>query len=88
MAINKATAPLNIIGRANTTNMRDGFVKVLTDKKGVLIGATIVAPNAGEMIHELTLAIQHHMTAHDVASTIHAFPSWSEAVRVACGKLG
>lgn len=88
MDILKATAPLNIIGRANTTNVRDGFVKVLTDKKGVLIGATIAAPHAGEMIHELTLAIQHRMTAHDVASTMHAFPSWSEAVRVACGKIG
>lgn len=87
LPIRKATAPLNIIGRANTTNIRDGFVKIIVDKKGVLIGGTIVAPNAGEMIHELTLAIQHRMTAQDVAATMHAFPSWSEAIRVACGKL-
>jgi len=39
------------------------------------------------MIHELTLAIQHELTAQEVASTIHAFPTWSEAVRIACGKI-
>lgn len=83
----KATAPLTIIGRANTSNCTDGFVKVITDKKAVLIGATVVAPHAGEIIHELTLAIQHRMTAHDIANTLHAFPTWSEAVRVACSKV-
>jgi len=87
LPIAKAIAPLNIIGRANTTNMHDGFVKVITDKKAVLIGATVVAPHAGEIIHELTLAIQYRMTSHDVANTLHAFPSWSEAVRVACSKI-
>ncbi len=83
----KAIAPLNIIGRSNIANVRDGFVKVITDKKGILIGATVVAPHAGEIIHELTLAIQNDLHAQDVASTIHAFPSWSEAVRVACAKI-
>ncbi|HEX6258239.1 MAG TPA: NAD(P)/FAD-dependent oxidoreductase, partial [Candidatus Saccharimonadales bacterium] len=87
LAINKATAPINIIGRANTTNTRDGFVKIITDKKGIILGATIAAPCAGELIHELTLAIQHNLTAQDVAYTMHAFPTWSEAVRVACSKL-
>ncbi len=83
----KAIAPISIISRANVSNAKDGFVKVITDKNGVLIGASIVAPHAGEMIHELTLAIQYGLTAHDIASTLHAFPTWSEAVRVACAKI-
>ncbi len=87
MGIKKALAPLSIIGRSNTSDFDDGFVKVIALKDGALIGATIVSPNAGEMIHELTLAIQMGLTAKDVASTIHAFPTWSEAVRVACSKL-
>ena len=87
LAINKASAPINIIGRANTTNTRDGFVKVITDKKGVILGATIAAPCAGELIHELTLAIQYNLTAQNVATTMHAFPTWSEAIRVVCSKL-
>ncbi len=85
--VKTAIATLNIIGRSNAHNFRDGFCKVITDKRGVLLGATVVAPHAGEIIHELTLAIQHNMTAHDVANTLHAFPTWSEIVRVACGKI-
>lgn len=87
LAIKTAVAPVNIIGRANVSNSRDGFVKVITDKKGLLIGATVVSPHAGEVIHELTLAIQHGLSAAQVANTLHAFPTWSEAVRVACGKI-
>lgn len=87
MRIKKAVAPVAIIGRANTSNVERGFVKVITDNKGVLIGASIVSPRAGEVVHELTLAIQMRMTAHDVANTIHAFPTWSEAVRIACSKV-
>lgn len=82
------SVPLQVVGRANTTDTGEGFVKVIAHKKsGVLLSASIVSPRAGEMIHELTLAIQHRLRAHDVASTIHAFPTWSEAVRVACAKL-
>ncbi len=87
LRIKKAVAPIAIIGRANTSNVDKGFVKVITDTKGTLIGASIVSPRAGEMIHELTLAIQHRMHATDVANTIHAFPTWSEAVRIACSKI-
>jgi pyruvate/2-oxoglutarate dehydrogenase complex dihydrolipoamide dehydrogenase (E3) component len=87
MRIKKAIAPIAIIGRANTSDVDKGFVKVITDTKGVLIGASIVSPRAGEMIHELTLAIQMRLTAHDVANTIHAFPTWSEAIRIAASKV-
>ena len=87
LTIKKAVAPVSIIGRANVSNVSEGFVKVIADKNGVLIGASIVAPRAGEMIHELTLAIQYGLTAEDVANTLHAFPTWSEAVRIACGKI-
>jgi dihydrolipoamide dehydrogenase len=85
--IDTALAPLNIIGRSNTSDFRDGFVKLIADKKGTLVGATVVAPHAAEIIHELALAIKHRMSARDIANTPHAFLSWSEAVRVAAGKL-
>lgn len=87
LAIKTAIVPINVIGRANVSNAMDGFVKVITDKHGVLIGASIVSAHAGEVIHELGLAIQYGLTAHQVANTIHAFPTWSEAVRVACAKI-
>ncbi len=78
--------PISVIGRANTTNVDDGFVKVLVNKKNKLLGASIVSPRAGEMVHELTLAIQRGMSAKAITETIHAFPTWSEAVRLACQK--
>lgn len=87
LPIKKALSPIAIIGRANVSNVDKGFVKVITDKNNKLIGASIVSPHAGEMIHELALAIQHGMSAADIASTIHAFPTWSEAVRTACSKV-
>lgn len=87
LRINKAIAPLNIIARSNTSDFRDGFVKIITDKKGVILGATVVAPHAAEIIHELALAVKYQLTAHQVAAMPHAFLSWSEAVRVAAAKL-
>lgn len=88
LAVNKAVAPLNIIARSNTSDFRDGFVKLIADKKGVVLGGTIVAPHASEMIQEIALAVKHGMTAKQIAETPHAFLSWAEAIRVAANKLG
>lgn len=85
--INKALAPLSIIARSNTADFRDGFVKLITDKKGVIIGGTILAPHAAELIHEIGLAVKHGLTANQLAETPHAFLSWAEAIRVAAQKL-
>lgn len=87
LPIKKSFAPLNIIARSNTADFREGFVKLIADKRGTLLGATVVAPNAAEIIHELALAIRYGMSAAHVADTPHAFLSWSEAVRVAATKL-
>jgi pyruvate/2-oxoglutarate dehydrogenase complex dihydrolipoamide dehydrogenase (E3) component len=87
LPINKAVAPLNIIARSNTSDFRDGFVKLITDKKGVLLGGTVVAPHAAEIIHEIALAVKYQLTAAQLAATPHAFLSWSEAVRVAAARL-
>lgn len=87
IAVNKSLVPLTMITRSNTADFRDGFVKLISDKKGVIIGGTVVAPHAAEIIHEITLAVKHGLTAFQLAETPHAFLSWSEAVRVAAQKL-
>lgn len=84
MRIKKGITPVAVIGRANTSNELDGFVKVITDEKGVIIGGSIVAPRAGEMIHELALAIELRAKAIQLADMIHAYPTYSEAVKIAC----
>lgn len=79
--------PVSFLGRANTSDSKEGFTKVLSDPKGRLLGAVVVNPRAGEVVHELALAVKHRLTAHDVSETIHAYPTWSESVRYACNKL-
>jgi dihydrolipoamide dehydrogenase len=85
--IKKAVVPLAVIARSNTSDFKNGFVKLITDKKGVLIGATVMAPEAGESIHELALAIKYGLTAEQVATTPHAFLTWAEAIRIAASKI-
>lgn len=81
----KASSPLTIVGRSHTTDSSDGFVKVLVAKKTAeILGASIVAPAASEMIHQINLAMHGNLNAANVASMVYAFPSWSEAIRVAC----
>ena len=48
-----------MVGRSNTSDFRDGFVKLIANKKAPCLGATVMAPHAAEIMHELSLAIKH-----------------------------
>ena len=54
-----------------------GFIKVVARPDGRVLGASIVASRAGELIGEYALAIQHNLRLGDLAGTIHAYPTWS-----------
>jgi len=83
-----ATVPLSVVAASATTGYKDGFITVQSNRTtGVLLGGTIVCPQASELISELSLAVQYHMTAQQVAHTVHPFGTWSELLRVACAKL-
>jgi pyruvate/2-oxoglutarate dehydrogenase complex dihydrolipoamide dehydrogenase (E3) component len=85
--IKKGIMAIAELGRSNTSNSFDGFVKVITDKKGLIIGGSIVSARAGEMIHELALAIKFKIKADDIADMIHAYPTYSEGIKIACGNV-
>ncbi len=87
LRIKKSFVPLSVTARSNVSDFHDGFVKLIADKNGVLIGATIMAPEAGESIQELALAVKSGLTTADIANTPHAFLTWSEAVRIAASKI-
>ena len=53
----------------------------------MLLGATIVAPRAGEMVHEVALAMRTRMFTGRLAQTVHAYPTWSTAVRQAAAQF-
>jgi pyruvate/2-oxoglutarate dehydrogenase complex dihydrolipoamide dehydrogenase (E3) component len=65
--------------RARADSATTGAVVVVTHKKRV-VGAHILAPHAGEMIHELALAIKEGMKFDDVANLIHVYPTYSIAI--------
>ena len=87
LSVKTSLVSLAHVARSNTSDTTAGFVKLIVDRKGILLGASIVAPSAPEMIHELSLAIHHGMTARDLATLPHGFLSWSEAIRVAASRL-
>ncbi len=75
--------------RAKAVFMGDGFVKILADKEtDRILGCHIIGPAAGDLIHEICVAMEFGAAAQDVALTCHAHPTFSEAVReaaLACG---
>jgi len=76
-------------GRAKANFAADGFVKILADKDtDRILGAHIIGPMAGDLIHEICVAMEFGAAAEDLARTCHAHPTYSEAVReaaLACG---
>lgn len=76
-------------GRAIAMGERDGFVKLVADKKtDRLLGAHIIAPRASDMIAELVLAMEYSASAEDLARTCAAHPTLAEAVKEAALGLG
>jgi pyruvate/2-oxoglutarate dehydrogenase complex dihydrolipoamide dehydrogenase (E3) component len=69
--------PLEDIDRARAEGETEGFAKVVTDPRGRLLGAAIVAPHAGELIAEYALAIGQRLKAADVSATIHPYPTFA-----------
>lgn len=76
--------PLTDVDRALTDGEAAGFVKIVTRKgKGRPIGATVVAPHAGEMIGEITAAITGGLSLKQLSEIIHPYPTYAEAFRKA-----
>ena len=76
-------------GRAKANFAADGFVKLLADKEtDRILGCHVIGPMAGDLIHEVCVAMEFGAAAEDLARTCHAHPTYSEAMReaaLACG---
>jgi pyruvate/2-oxoglutarate dehydrogenase complex dihydrolipoamide dehydrogenase (E3) component len=74
--------PFDEVDRAVTDGEEDGFAKIIV-KKGTdqILGATIVARHAGEMISEITLAMVGAVGLGKIAGVIHPYPTQAEAIR-------
>jgi pyruvate/2-oxoglutarate dehydrogenase complex dihydrolipoamide dehydrogenase (E3) component len=93
--VRTATFPIARVDRARIGGHRDGFVKLVTARKpllgwlggGQLVGAQVVGPGAGELIHECALAIQTRMFVGRLAQMIHAYPTMSIGVQQAASQF-
>jgi pyruvate/2-oxoglutarate dehydrogenase complex dihydrolipoamide dehydrogenase (E3) component len=90
-----AYLPMTEVDRAITAGRTAGFVKIIAGPRpvlgeaggGKLLGATIVAARAGEMISELAVAIRSGLFTGRLAQTVHAYPTWSLAVQQAAAQF-
>ena len=69
------------VDRAKTDLEENGFSKFICDKKGKLLGIHILGHGAAELMHEAQLVKSMGLSFSQIASVIHAYPSYSDAVR-------
>lgn len=82
IAIQTFVQPLERVDRARLDGETEGFVKVhVRAGADKIVGATIVAAHAGDMISELTLAMRNNIGLGKIAATIHPYPTQAEAIR-------
>jgi pyruvate/2-oxoglutarate dehydrogenase complex dihydrolipoamide dehydrogenase (E3) component len=90
-----AELPMTALERAIIEQRTEGFVKLIAGRRrflgnlggGRLLGATVVAPGAGEIVHEAALAVRTRMLTGRLAQTVHAYPTWSIAIQQAAAQL-
>lgn len=80
--------PLGTNARAKMQGITDGFVKLFAKKdSGIIVGGVVVAPKASELIFPIALAVEHRLTADDVAHTFTVYPSLSGSIAEAARRL-
>jgi dihydrolipoamide dehydrogenase len=75
------TFPFGVLGRAKMAGETDGFVKIVADKKyDELLGVHMIGPRSTELVAEATVALRLESTVEELIRTIHAHPTFAEAV--------
>ena len=88
VAASSVTLPLATNARAKMQGITDGFVKFFCRPgSGTVLGGVVVAPNASELIMPISLAVQHGLTADQIAHTFAIYPSLSGSVTEAARQL-
>ena len=78
------TLDFHLVPKAAAIRDTRGLIKmVVEDGTDIILGVHILSPEAGDIIHEATLAVQKRMTIHEIIDTIHVYPTLSEAIKIA-----
>ena len=78
--VQTAQHAFNGVGRAVIIGENRGMVKIVSERGGPILGASVVGPQAGELIHELMFTVGWEALPEEAAAFIHAHPTLSEAV--------
>lgn len=82
-----AKFPIGALSRAVIDDERDGLLKVVVDARGHILGGHMLGSRAGEVLHEIALAMHAGIPFDELAGLLHAFPTYSEAIPAAVDYL-
>jgi pyruvate/2-oxoglutarate dehydrogenase complex dihydrolipoamide dehydrogenase (E3) component len=68
------------VDRAVTEAETNGYTQLVVDKRGRVLGGTVVGPRAGEALGEISLALKNRLTTSDIAGTTHAYPTYNDGL--------
>lgn len=74
------TMPHKHVDRAITEDDAAGFTEIVVDRRGRIVGGTIVGPRAGETLGELALAVDRAVTVEQLTSVMHPYPTYSDGL--------
>lgn len=84
ISVQVTTLPVSAMPRAVVSHRGRGVIKLVSETgTDRLLGAHVVAPNAGDLIGEAVLAVRFGLTTRDVVSTLHAYLTWGEGLKLA-----
>lgn len=76
----KSVFPMSALGKAHADADLEGFIKILTDKNGIILGAHIIGAEASALIHQLSIPMQNGLKVEDLKHCCFAHPTYSEGV--------
>jgi pyruvate/2-oxoglutarate dehydrogenase complex dihydrolipoamide dehydrogenase (E3) component len=71
--------PFAAVDRAIADGEPDGLVKIVTGERGRVLGGHIIGPDAGNLIHEVVLAMQKNIPIQSLSTMIHVYPTLAQA---------
>ncbi|MGE3801492.1 MAG: NAD(P)/FAD-dependent oxidoreductase [Candidatus Kapaibacterium sp.] len=87
-SFNTIRFPYSNVDRARIEGGEDGLILIhYLPLTGKILGAHIVGSHAGELIHEIALAMRNSLSLREISNTLHAYPSWSQGVRRAADQI-
>ena len=83
----KVIVPLSAVQASITSDFKIGFIKLLVDSQGKLVGSSLICPNAEIVLQEISLVMRHNLPLVQIASTPHRNGSWTELIKVAARQI-